>query len=47
VYSNRKKKVKKVHKADDNLSREVIEQDSFLAVAGTPKRTTITLPPSL
>jgi hypothetical protein len=47
VYWNRKKKAKKVHKAEDQVSREVIQLEVSLADVGTPKRTTITLPPSL
>jgi hypothetical protein len=47
VYWNRKKKAKKVHKAEDQVSREVIQLEVSPADVGTPKRTTITLPPSL
>jgi hypothetical protein len=36
-----------VNKGEDQLSREVIEQEAFSAAVGTPKRTTIILPPSL
>lgn len=42
-----RKKGKKIHKDEDQLSIEVIEQEVFSTVVGTPKRDTITLPPSL
>lgn len=42
-----RKRTKKNHKDEDQLSTEVIEQEVFSAVVGTPKRDTITLPPSL
>ncbi|CAM0947138.1 unnamed protein product [Alopecurus aequalis] len=43
----RKKKAKKVHKGEHQISGEVIEQQVCSSLVGTPKRTTITLPPSL